>query len=514
MSYQQILIPSVVGTVNIVLLILIALSAFSHLKQNPLGLRKFFYLALTVILFSISFMGAFLSIDPYYFNCFLQFMLATQMCLGSLCLLFFLDMGDFKNSKLPKIKKFLYIIIMLHIVISFTNGHHHLLYTEAIKEPGNLSYIIKHGIWFQIMYYYSLFILLLTCAVMLSALLGKNKKNFSVTLSTFLSFVITSSVSILYSKGLFPTPLNPVGFFLCIPAFIIYYACFEYLGKARAKAVDFMEDAYFVFDLKGSLIDKNESAEKFIANYCHADNFDLNTIGRLIGADEITKFKDQEFSINQLDAGENFFKATYFYVSDSISQICGHGILLREITEFKEQVNQLNTAANIDALTGVRNRRYFDLYTTKLYKKHLTPKSYITLLLLDLDHFKRINDTYGHSVGDEVLKAFCNICLENLRAEDILFRYGGEEFIIIIDGANAAAGLHAAERILHAVGQKPIHTSKGPINITVSIGGCSNVTGQTVDICTLVETADKLMYNAKNAGRNRVEFLDLLPAQN
>lgn len=500
---------STIGTANILLLFLLLVKIIFHYGQNPLGLRQYLLLVLSMTLFSIASLGSFLATDHYYFNIFLQIMLMCQWAMSTFCLLFFLDMGYWKNDNIETAKKILYGILILHALISLTNSHHNWLYTHALKDTQTLYYTVQMSWWAFVMQNYSIFTLLLTSAVILIALLNKNKKTFELTLCIFFTFAITSTLSILYSKGLSPSLLNPIGFFLALPAAFVYYACFGYLDQARPKAIDLMDEAYFVFDLKGDLIDKNTSAEKFIQTYFSEDNIKLRELCKLIGLENIDEVREQDFSIKSLDKPVCYFLASYFQVSDSVSQMCGHGFLIRETTKFREQVQLLNTAANIDSLTGVKNRRYFDLYCKNFYKNHSYPAASISLLMLDLDHFKRVNDTYGHSTGDEILKSFCDICLDNLRANDILFRVGGEEFVIIVDDADAEVGQQAAERIRAAVARYPILTNCGPVEITVSIGGCSASANTDLEISELVEEADRQLYKAKHAGRNCVSFIDL-----
>ena len=167
-------------------------------------------------------------------------------------------------------------------------------------------------------------------------------------------------------------------------------------------------------------------------------------------------------------------------------------------------LKQLYESAVRDALTGVFNRLYFveRLGTELAYaKRHGTE---VSLLLLDLDHFKRVNDTFGHLAGDWVLKSFTGAIFKSLRTEDLVARFGGEEFLVLLRGISISGAARAAERLRSAVATMEIEHEGRTIPITVSIG-CASMKCQGVDSATtLVATADRRLYAAKESGRNAV----------
>ena len=148
-----------------------------------------------------------------------------------------------------------------------------------------------------------------------------------------------------------------------------------------------------------------------------------------------------------------------------------------------------------DGLTGVYNRRYFDLTLPKFIKKAAEYNIKFSVLMLDIDHFKKFNDAYGHDVGDKVLKTVANTIKEHIRSnQDVLFRYGGEEFVIItMDDLNGAVTL--AKKI------NALEFKSSPEKITVSIGIGSYKQGEDV-----VRAADDNLYGAKAAGRNCFKY--------
>lgn len=504
---KNIILITVCATANIIFLGLVATYLLRYYRQNALGLKDFTNLVIAVIIFSISFLGVIVTDDAFWMDLSAKMMLASQMCLTTLCLFYFSKLSR-KGRWVEKYKKLFMIIPAIHIALTFTNDSHQLVLAYIVRRKDIVGYFIDYGPWFPVIRDYSLFILFLTAVILMAGSLEEKRRTIKITSYILFSFIIPAGISIAYSFGLIDTPFNPVGILLFIPALIICYICFDYLSKARSKVVDFMGDMYFMFDLSGTCIDKNKNAENFVRTYFSGQPFDFALAQSITGTHDISMCDETEFSLSN-DNKKKYFNATHFYVSESVNHLHGHGLLVREITAFKEQVAELNNAAHIDPLTGARNRRYFELYATSFFKKVAPAGSFITILMLDLDHFKKINDTFGHPVGDEVLKIFCNICQENLRSGDMLFRIGGEEFLVAVDGANAETGQAAAERILSAVANTPIETSKSTLHITVSIGGVSCKTDKDTELAKLTELADKLLYQAKGGGRNKVEFVDI-----
>ena len=171
-----------------------------------------------------------------------------------------------------------------------------------------------------------------------------------------------------------------------------------------------------------------------------------------------------------------------------------------EIERQRRQLAVYRTAALTDGLTGIANRRQFDQELKRrvaLWKSTGTP---VSLLMIDLDHFKLLNDHYGHIAGDAALHEVTQLLLDNVRATDVVARYGGDEFGIILGGAISAEAESVARRICNTVGDHVLHVGGEETRITVSIGAVQ--AGFGGDSETLIRQADAAMYEAKRAGRN------------
>jgi diguanylate cyclase (GGDEF)-like protein len=164
---------------------------------------------------------------------------------------------------------------------------------------------------------------------------------------------------------------------------------------------------------------------------------------------------------------------------------------------------ELNRLASVDELTGLYNRRSFFTIAERELKRDQYSRRMTCLIMLDIDHFKQVNDTFGHQVGDRVLKELANCCRRNLRESDLIGRYGGEEFSILLPGTHREGARMVAERLRADVEKCSLNNACGCPQITISVGVAQS-NGDSHDLSALLNKADKAMYAAKHLGRNRV----------
>jgi diguanylate cyclase (GGDEF)-like protein len=194
--------------------------------------------------------------------------------------------------------------------------------------------------------------------------------------------------------------------------------------------------------------------------------------------------------------GQNLTKADLPVMSIFAKQI---GISLERARLFQE----VQSLALTDSLTGLHNRRnLFEVGRVEFARAHRMNRAFCCMML-DLDHFKQINDNYGHPIGDQVIKEFARRCKTSVREVDLVGRYGGEELVIFLPETDRKIAIQVAERLRTSIAAAPIRIADQEICMTVSIGVAAK-DENTLQLETLIARADQAMYIAKHKGRNRV----------
>ncbi len=194
-----------------------------------------------------------------------------------------------------------------------------------------------------------------------------------------------------------------------------------------------------------------------------------------------------------------FHKAVFFKPNGNIGGQVG---VMLDVTERNELTKQLKISSLKDPLTGIGNRREFDTVAKREFIQHRQAGKPLSLLALDIDHFKKINDTHGHQVGDEALQFMVNICKKALRDGDSIYRVGGEEFYILLPNTNLSQSRLIAERIRITLRESTLNVTDEPLQITTSIGIAELTHPTSLEIP--LRQADEALYRAKREGRDRV----------
>jgi diguanylate cyclase (GGDEF)-like protein len=261
---------------------------------------------------------------------------------------------------------------------------------------------------------------------------------------------------------------------------------------ARELVLDAMDQAVLVLDPQGRLLDRNEAAREHAERFVAALGLDPSPQGefRLEGVSPVPTFRFRRSPLVGLNRNQ------------------GTVVLLTDITEEKRLIDELAHQASHDALTGAYNRRHFVERGTEHTSRALREGSALALVLFDLDHFKTINDRFGHQAGDEVLKTAVSLIGGLLRPYDLLARLGGEEFAVLLPGTDADEARQAAERWRADFAGHPFVFENTAVTVTASFGAGQLVPQPEEPAADLFETllgqADRALYRAKAEGRNRV----------
>ncbi len=171
----------------------------------------------------------------------------------------------------------------------------------------------------------------------------------------------------------------------------------------------------------------------------------------------------------------------------------------------RESVQSTMELAVKDSLTGLNNRRYFDSHMHNLFDQAAIAQKPLSLIVMDIDHFKHVNDTYGHQAGDDVLKTFAERLCKNVRGKDLACRFGGEEFVIAMPDTDQELAFVVADRMRREVAAHPFVVAGGGVQISVTVSaGVSSISGAEDSVESMLKRADDALYAAKRNGRNQV----------
>ena len=221
----------------------------------------------------------------------------------------------------------------------------------------------------------------------------------------------------------------------------------------------------------------------------------------------LTSRSSTEDLVFALDNGAHNFQSKPFKPIEIRSHVkVGHRLVEAD-DKLKEYADTMKKLATVDPLTNAFNRRYFMEHAEQEFKRSLRYQRPFSLLIIDIDHFKKINDNYGHACGDEVLKAITSLFKEELRNSDIFARIGGEEFAVILPETNAVKAVEVGQRIRIKIKNYDIPYNNINIKITISIG-ISSINDKSKSLDELLKNADDALYDVKKCGRNNCKICE------
>jgi diguanylate cyclase (GGDEF)-like protein len=214
---------------------------------------------------------------------------------------------------------------------------------------------------------------------------------------------------------------------------------------------------------------------------------------------------DSNSKIRGLEQGASDYLTKPFDAGELVARVKVQMKIRSLQDELKKANEQLKRLTNIDHLTNLFNRRYLAEILDSEFVRARRNNEYLTLVMVDIDYFKKVNDTYGHQNGDVVLAAVAKLAQRQLRAYDSAARYGGEEFVLVIPSSSLSGGVLVAERLRQAVLETSFPPPMEDLTVTVSAGVATYPSPLVDSIDSLFRQADEALYRAKQNGRNRVE---------
>lgn len=331
-----------------------------------------------------------------------------------------------------------------------------------------------------------------------------------------MSSIVPVTGYLLYLADMSPKGLDITPFTLSVSAVLTfrvirYAGIFDLVPLARGHVFLGMRDAVLILDTRGRLMDFNPAAGTLLP-FLSNENLGAR-VQELFPHDPelcqalLTSDQSQELRLGA-DPKSHHFEVRTFKLLSGEKQL-GCAAILSDITSQVHLREELRRLADTDSLTGVANRRRF----VETLEKHCEARDSIgvcfSLLLLDLDHFKAINDCYGHPAGDEVLCSVTKRLQLCIRPCDLLGRLGGEEFAILLPDICSKDAGTIAERIRTALAKEPVRVGKHEIRVTASIGVTSYAALEPTNYDALLKSVDTKLYQAKENGRNQVVMIDL-----
>ncbi len=429
-----------------------------------------------------------------------------------------------------------FIVPLITLLLAFTNEWHGLIWSSFTPSPaGSNLTIFGHGIAFWIgAVGYSYLIMLIGTILLIRGALDLPKTYRQQVILVITAALTPWAVNGIYLAGLSPAPgLELTPLVVVITSAIFAWALFQFhlldlVPIARHTLIETMKDGMLVLDQQNRVVDKNPAATNLLGPKTIID------IGSYIG-DSFSNWPELRklFSQNNPelpsektveDTKGRFLEINFSPVHDRKGRFSGQFVVFRDITEkrrIQDEIQDANKSLRFqlaeietlqahlrerairDSLTGLFNRRYLDETFERELSRAKRDDYEISVLMIDIDHFKHLNDTYGHKAGDQVLKALGDFLLEGVRQGDIVCRYGGEEFIIIMPDVHIKDAQARAASICNNFCILPVKYEGQVLHSTISIGvAIFPQNGDTPD--EIIRAADSAMYAAKLAGRNTV----------
>jgi len=219
----------------------------------------------------------------------------------------------------------------------------------------------------------------------------------------------------------------------------------------------------------------------------------------------LTGEAEQEDKIEGLELGADDYITKPFQYPELLARIRAGKRIVDLQKELMETNKRLELLSITDGLTKLHNHRFFQDELSRAFDESQRYERPLSLAMIDIDFFKKINDTYGHAVGDDVLKRVAEVFRTSVRSTDLVARYGGEEFAVMMPETTLQDGMTFAEKILDLIETTPLQTQAGPLRATVSIGVASVPHSRIHSAKDLIVAADRALYRAKKGGRNQVQ---------
>jgi len=438
------------------------------------------------------------------------------------CLLLVLHYTAMERWLSRKVSLALFVLPAMSLVLVATNDWHHLFYRSVywrVGAPIPTTDIVM-GEWYIVQGSYTFGCLLLAALILMRQWMKTPVYRKQVT-AMLAGHLLPIASSFLYLIGLTPYGIDPVPFVLAITSGCYIWAIrstgmFDIAPIAREYIFESMRDGVIVFDPFDRLVDYNYAAERIIPALCPAHlgySLDKLQAADSSGCSLLARLSPAELGSGQRIRLERDGTPSYYevYISPVLNRggrTVGRMLSLLDVTEAAAGEERLRYLATHDGLTQALSRTFFLAQADELHEACAREGRSFSVLLLDIDHFKQVNDRYGHFAGDQALVHVVKICERHIGEGNPFARYGGEEFVAALPGMELAAARRLAEAIRAELADSPLKYGEQSIALTASFGLVAG-TGTGDTLTGLLHRADEALYQAKANGRNAVYPLAL-----
>ena len=400
-----------------------------------------------------------------------------------------------------------FIIPIATLVLIWTNENSHWFWTgyHFIPMKGMLAIRTEYGFWFMVNVLYSHTVLISgTIAILLYFVNFSKVYRYQTQLIAY-GIAVPVIYNLLSISRIFPIQKDFSPIAIAFPAItftisMMRYRLMDLTPISRTSVVEHLQDGVIIIDKQCRILDITHIARKLL----QIENLEP------IGAPLPPYFPEWESEISDCSTSSEH---SFLFKADGKEHkykmtVSPHGdekiLIFRDVTETDKLVEDLLSLAAADPLTGLLNRRYFHELSDKAFELAIRYKRQLSIMLIDIDHFDKINDREGRQLGDEVLCTISNFCQQNLRKADMIARYGGDEFIVLLPETELENAYALGERIRKSINALTFAGKISTISITLSIGISSLSTPEpVVSLGSLIDQAEQALYQAQRRGYNQ-----------
>jgi diguanylate cyclase (GGDEF)-like protein len=422
---------------------------------------------------------------------------------------------DFKWT-LPKIAPLL-LLPVVTLAMNLTYSMNGLLYSSYSAQTWNrlMVVIFTKGPWYYTEVVWKIFLLIIVTGLLIRTYrraegIRRRQTLMLILLTVFALLLTASSFFSAQTSAIDFAVLLLSGSTILLFATLFKYSLFDLVPLAYSRLFDGMDYPAMVLADSLMVVKANKAAARLFPQA--GDGRRYAPLSSLFASEEelIDRLMETGESLVEVgvDPEKRFFSAKLTRLNlkeNVVKKDYGYLLVLSDITSHVNLVRNLRIEASTDPLTGLLNRRSFYEASQSTMENAVATGDTISLIMIDIDHYKNVNDAYGHQIGDLVLKDLSHIISNQTRGNDIVVRYGGEEFVILLPSTAHEAAITASKRICSAVRQHDFVADDSLIHLTISIGVATvqKVASSGV-IDHLIYLADSALYEAKRNGRDRI----------